>query len=160
MKGKVNGLIWRNVTLDEFYVFFALYMYTGICKYSEISQYWCRKPYVPGIHFYCPSNMSRDRYLSIMKFLRFTMPDHVGKGVPSSRLDTFCDKILVPMMGTVDPGKNIAIDEALVLWKGRLGFRQFIKTKRARFGIKVFLMCNSEKEWSVWLLTEVDKLFK
>ena len=65
-KGKVNGLIWREVTLDEFYVFFALYMYTGICKYSEVSQYWCRKPYVPGIHFYCASNMSRDRYLSIM----------------------------------------------------------------------------------------------
>ncbi|XP_068220470.1 piggyBac transposable element-derived protein 4-like [Palaemon carinicauda] len=83
-----------------------------------------------------------------MKFLRFTLPENVNKRMPSTRLDTFREKILVPMMGNVDPGKNIAIDEALVLWKGRLGFRQFIKTKRARFGIKVFVMCNSEKEWS------------
>ena len=148
LKGKVNGLIWRNVNIDEFYVFLALYMYTGICKYSEVSQYWSRKPYIPGIHFYCAANMSRDRYLSIMKFLRFTMPDHVKKGVPSTRLDTFTDRILVPMMETVDAGKRIAIDEALVLWKGRLGFRQFIKSKRSRFGVKVFVMCNSEKEWS------------
>ncbi|XP_068238428.1 piggyBac transposable element-derived protein 4-like [Palaemon carinicauda] len=74
--------------------------------------------------------------------------ENVNKRMPSTRLDTFREKFLVPMMGNVDPGKNIAIDEALVLWKGRLGFRQLIKTKRARFGIKVFVMCNSEKEWS------------
>ncbi|XP_068250593.1 piggyBac transposable element-derived protein 4-like [Palaemon carinicauda] len=45
-------------------------------------------------------------------------------------------------------GKILHQYEALVLWKGRIGFRQFIKTKRARFGIKVFVMCNSEIEWS------------
>ena len=54
----------------------------------------------------------------------------------------------MPMMENVDAGTHIAIDEALVLWKGRLGFRQFIKLKRSRFGIKIFVMCNSTKAWS------------
>ena len=146
--GKIKKLKWRDVTMDEFHVFLALYIYTGQCRFREMNQYWSRKPYEPGVHFYCSSIMSRDRYLSIMKFLRFTLPENVKKGVPSTYLDAFCRKILVPMMENVDAGKYIAIDEAVVLWKGRLGFRQFIKSKCARFGIKVFAMCNSEKEWS------------
>ena len=37
--------------------------------------------------------------------------------------------------------KHIAIDEELLLWKGRLGFKQYIRNKRARFGIKMFSVC-------------------
>ena len=39
------------------------------------------------------------------------------------------------------PDKHIAIDEELLLWKGRLGFKQYIPNKRARFGIKMFSLC-------------------
>ena len=39
------------------------------------------------------------------------------------------------------PDKHIAIDEELLLWKGRLGLRQYIPNKRARFGIKMFSVC-------------------
>ena len=46
------------------------------------------------------------------------------------------------------PGQHIAIDEALILYRGRLGFKQFIRTKRARFGIKVFVLCPSASQWA------------
>lgn len=36
------------------------------------------------------------------------------------------------------PGRNLSVDESLVSFKGRLHFRQYIKTKRARFGIKLY----------------------
>ena len=78
--------------------------------------------------------MSRDRYLSIMKFLLFSEVKEVKKNSPNTRLDTFCDMLTSIAMHNVDAGEFCAVDEALVLWKGRLGFRQFIKTKRARFG--------------------------
>ncbi|KAK4315602.1 hypothetical protein Pmani_013191 [Petrolisthes manimaculis] len=45
------------------------------------------------------------------------------------------------------PGKHIAIDEALIMWCGRLGFRQYMKSKRARFGVKAFVLCPSDEEW-------------
>jgi hypothetical protein len=43
--------------------------------------------------------------------------------------------------------ENLAIDESLVLWKGRLSLKQFIKTKRHRFGIKIFVICDCETEF-------------
>ena len=36
------------------------------------------------------------------------------------------------------PGENIAVDEELVKYRGRLTFKQYIESKRARFGIKLF----------------------
>eukprot|EP00117_Sycon_ciliatum_P005510 scpid106035/ scgid9430/ PiggyBac transposable element-derived protein 4 len=41
------------------------------------------------------------------------------------------------------PWMNISIDEELVVWCGQLPFRQYILSKRARFGIKVFALCES-----------------
>ena len=39
------------------------------------------------------------------------------------------------------PEQHVAIDEELLLWKGRVGFKQCIPSKRARFGIKMFSLC-------------------
>ena len=40
-------------------------------------------------------------------------------------------------------GKCLSMDESLVLFKGRLGFKQYISSKRARFGIKLYQLCTS-----------------
>ncbi|KAJ8333480.1 hypothetical protein SKAU_G00414880 [Synaphobranchus kaupii] len=40
------------------------------------------------------------------------------------------------------PYKDLCVDESLMLWKGRLGFRQYIPSKRHRFGIKFFVLCD------------------
>ena len=41
------------------------------------------------------------------------------------------------------PGKHLSVDESLVLFKGRLHFKQYIRTKRARFGIKLYELTTS-----------------
>ena len=41
------------------------------------------------------------------------------------------------------PGQNLSVDESLVLFKGRLHFKEFIRTKRTRFGIKLYELCTS-----------------
>ena len=47
------------------------------------------------------------------------------------------------MFQVFSPGKDVSIDESLVLFKGRLSFQQCIKSKRARFGIKLYQLCTS-----------------
>ena len=41
------------------------------------------------------------------------------------------------------PERDMAVDESLLLWNGRLGWKQYIPIKRARFGIKSFEICES-----------------
>lgn len=38
------------------------------------------------------------------------------------------------------PYQNICIDESLMLWKGRLSFKQYIPKKGHRFGVKFFVI--------------------
>ena len=42
------------------------------------------------------------------------------------------------------PGQHLSVDESLVLFKGRVKFRQYIKTKQARFGIKLYELTTSD----------------
>ncbi|XP_018400066.1 PREDICTED: piggyBac transposable element-derived protein 4-like [Cyphomyrmex costatus] len=48
------------------------------------------------------------------------------------------------MSNTIIPGQNVCIDESLMLWKGRLVFKQFLPLKRHRFGIKLFELVDCE----------------
>ena len=47
------------------------------------------------------------------------------------------------MFSGFSPGRDISINEGLVLLKERLSFQQYIKSKRARFGIKLYQFCTS-----------------
>jgi len=38
--------------------------------------------------------------------------------------------------------QNLYIDESLLLFKGRLSFKQYIPAKRSRFGIKTDVLCD------------------
>lgn len=42
------------------------------------------------------------------------------------------------------PNQNISVDELLVHFTGRLGFKQFIPSKRARYGVKLYKLCDRE----------------
>jgi hypothetical protein len=42
-----------------------------------------------------------------------------------------------------NPSENMAVDEVIVSFKGRVIFKQFIPKKRKRFGIKVFKLFDS-----------------
>lgn len=92
--------------------------------------------------------MGRSRFLCLLKFLRFSPASKVQKNSPRSRVEPFFDLLRQRCQSLLTPGRDIAIDESLMLWKGRVGFKQFIRTKRFRFGIKVFALCPSDPKWS------------
>ena len=42
------------------------------------------------------------------------------------------------------PTENFSLDESVVLWWGRLIFRQYIKGKKHKYGVKVYKFCESD----------------
>ena len=148
LKRKVNGLIWKPATSDEMYVFFSLLMLMGINPLPRMHMYWSKDCLVRGGDVFCKGVMSRARFLCMLKFLRFAPIDQVDKKKPRTRIEPFLDLLRKRSQELLILGLHIAIDESLMLWKGRLGFKQFIRTKRSRFGIKVFVMCPSAGSWS------------
>lgn len=145
--GKVNSVKWKRVTENDMYSFIALLITMGLVKLPVMAQYWRKDWLVCGPPVFCKEVMSRDRFFSILKFLRFSPPENVEKNKPQTRIEPFLSMLRDKCKAILEPGKHVAVDEALVLWKGRLGFRQYIKSKRARFGLKIFVLCPSDPNW-------------
>ena len=41
------------------------------------------------------------------------------------------------------PSENLSLDESMVLWRGRLIFRLYIKNKKRKYGVKFYELCES-----------------
>ena len=52
--------------------------------------------------------------------------------------------LLLKFRNAYFPEKNLSLDESLMLFRGRLSFRQYIKGKRARYGVKFYSVCTTD----------------
>lgn len=86
--------------------------------------------------------MSRNRFLLILRAL------HFGHLVENSndrlfRIQPILNYFNNKMDDIYYPGKNLSIDESMILWQGRLIFRQYIKGKRHKFGVRLYMLTES-----------------
>lgn len=144
---KTNGLSWKQVSKSDMYTFLALVLAMGLNPLPRMHDYWAQDWVRTGPPLFCAEVMSRDRFFSILKFLRFSPPAEVDKSNPRTRIEPFLCLLRENSQMVMRPGRHVAVDEALVLWKGRLHFRQYIKSKRARFGLKLYVLCPSDEAW-------------
>ena len=145
---KVNGRLWKPAGRDDMYLFLSLLMVMGINKLPRNYMYWSADVMFGGPKIFCREVMPRAKFLCLLKFMRFAPYDQIDKKRPRTRIEPFLDLLRINCQRFLHPGQHIAIDEALILYRGRLGFKQFIRTKRARFGIKVFVLCPSASQWA------------
>ena len=57
--------------------------------------------------------------------------------------------MLLNFQKTYTPSRDISVDESLMAYKGRLSWVQYIASKRARFGVKFYTLCESETGY-IW----------
>lgn len=149
---------WSDVTIRELYVWLALTMLMGHVKKHVLKEYWSKDELITTPIF--GKYMSRFRYLQIFKFLHFTT--NMGP-YPCDRLwkirtvlSMFQERIRIFFR----PYQKLVIDESLVLFRGRLGFIQYIPSKRNRFGLKFFVLCDCKTgyvmDFVIYTGTEVD----
>lgn len=126
---------WRPLTVEELKTFLGLSILMGHIRKSKLRDYWSTDPLLTTPIF--RQMMTRNRYFQILKYLHFenneTIINHSLK-----KIKPVIDDLRQKFANSMTPGKNLCIDESLLLWKGRLKFKQYIPLKRKRFGIKLF----------------------
>lgn len=107
--------------------------------------------------------MGRNRFQIILRMLHFADNAEQIQGDSYHKVRRVFQQIKSAFANSFRPFQNLVIDESLVLFKGRLHFKQFIRTKRHRFGIKLFLLCDCETGYVLDFIvytgksTEIDK---
>jgi len=58
------------------------------------------------------------------------------------------------------PGENITIDEQLLAFRGRCGFRMHIPNKPAKYGIKIMMACDARSKFMLNAIPYLGKYTK
>ena len=121
----------------------AVYLCMGIINKPNILSYWNTDP-ILSTPFFC-ATMSRTRFLQILRYLHFV--DNSLSPEPDSpnfnklyKIQPLLDLIIPRFRAVYKPERQLAVDETLIKFKGKIHFRQFIPIKPGRFGIKAFTL--------------------
>ena len=164
---------WKDVTVEKLKSFLSCLFLMGIIKKPTLRMYWSKDHIWSTPIFGERGTLSRDDFLQILRFIRFSDPAAFDGNDKRSRIQQFIEEMNRICLHTFNPDKHLSVDlSKLLLWKGRLRFRQYIRTKRARFGIKFFMINDTngymvssviyvgqehQEEWAAHL-TDIDSL--
>ncbi len=138
---------WKETNVPEMKAFFGLVLAMGILWLPKMRDYWRKSNKL--IHTPAFSEvMTRDRFFELYRYLHVSDDrEQKARGEdghdPLFKIRKLCDLILERFRNVYKPGREICIDESLITFKGKIYFRQFIPSKRARFGVKAFVLCDS-----------------
>ena len=138
---------WSNTSVEEMKAFFGLCLATGIIRLPKLRDYWRKKQWL----FQVPAFgevMSRDRFFQLYRYLHVSdNSKHIPRGNnghdPLFKVRPLLDLLQTRFRNLYNLKKEVSIDESMIPYKGRIYFRQYIPSKRARFGIKAFVLAES-----------------
>lgn len=131
-----------NITVTDMYSAIAIIIYMTIVHLPSISMYWNTDP-MYNFQF-IRKIMSRYKFLRILRLLHFSDEENDeidGKDV-TYKIQPVIDRLLLRFQSAYRPGRNIVVNESMMLWKHSLPFDQY--NKRAKFGLKTFVLVECE----------------
>ncbi|KAJ8942607.1 hypothetical protein NQ314_010028 [Rhamnusium bicolor] len=132
---------WKDVDASEMKIFLGLLLHMGPYTLPTIDRYWNTDTFYKTTFW--SSIMSRNRFQLILRFLHFA--DNSGDS--NDRLYKIrpdLNHFNKTMREKYVPDRNLSIDESMVLWRGRLVFRQYAKNKKHKYGVKFYELCESD----------------
>ncbi|KAL2087193.1 hypothetical protein ACEWY4_018252 [Coilia grayii] len=145
-----RGRVWKNITKDELMAFIGLIILAGSEKNWDMA---IRELFGSRLHnpMY-KATMSIRRFEDIRRFLRFD-----DKRTRATRLETdhsaafryIWDLFLVNCRQRFIPSDCVTVDEQLVPFRGRTKFMQYMNSKPAKYGIKMFWVCDAKTPYAI-----------
>ncbi|CAI6371066.1 unnamed protein product [Macrosiphum euphorbiae] len=87
--------------------------------------------------------MPRNRFELILRFLHFSDNEKFD-GDKIDRVRNLVEKMIHNFQNVIEPDEHLAVDETMVPFRGRLGFRQYIPGKSHKYGVKLFKLCGTD----------------
>ena len=84
--------------------------------------------------------MSKNRFFSLLRFWYFEIPCANER---LSKIAFFLNHLNETMKRIYCPSENLSRDKSMVLWHGRLIFRQNITNKKHKYRVKFYELCES-----------------
>ena len=140
VKPHSRATAWRETDVEEIRKLIGLVFLMGVVRKPTVDSYWSGNSLIATPFF--PRTMPRDRFSLLLKFLHFSNSEDAPADDILFKLRQVCDILRRQIQDVYIPDREISIDESMVLWRGRLMFRQYIPSKKHKYGIKLYELCD------------------
>ena len=157
-KARANQLKGKPITMEEMKKFMGLIITMGIVNMPSIQHYWCTSWPFSSSNF--STVMSRDRFLLILKFLH--LADN-SKAVPKGergydilfKIRPLITSLVTSYQRSYTMNREVSVDESIISYKGRLSFLQYMPKKPNKWGMKAWVLAESDTgyTWNFILYT-------
>ena len=155
-----NKRVWIPTNIQEMYAFVGVLLVMGALKAKRepLSMLWSTDPLFERKIF--PASFSRTRFTELLKFIRF---DDLYTREERKKNDKMCAvrEIFTSFSSQCQlhyyPGSHLTVDEQLVGFRGRCPFRVYMKSKPAKYGIKIWMLCDVETSYAMNLQVYTGK---
>ncbi|XP_016116887.1 piggyBac transposable element-derived protein 4-like [Sinocyclocheilus grahami] len=140
---------WADVYPEEMKKYIGLLLYMGVMDLPKVRDFWRKKTL---FHVPFPATvMSRDRFLAISYNLHISDPmedaeNDKKRGTEEydclHRVQPVLDIMRNRCMSVYHPRQNISVDERMIATKARIFFKQYMKAKPTKWGIKLFVLAD------------------
>lgn len=148
----MHDFIKRKFTAIEIIKFLVLTVAMGIVSFPSLQQYWSTSWPFHSYNF--NKIMARDRFLLLLQF--FHLADNsasVPRGSPGFdklyKLRRLITMLTTKFKTTLNLSRELAIDESIIGFKGRLSFLQYMPKKPTKWGMKAWVLSDSHTGY-VW----------
>ncbi|KAL8597809.1 hypothetical protein ACOMHN_004924 [Nucella lapillus] len=152
---------FQPTTVDEIRAYIGLQMFMNVVPVPQRTFYW--KEGSPFYNNWVASIMSKNRFEQLAKY--FHLADST-KAVPRGQAGYDPLYKVRPLISLTQesfssqfvPGRNVTVDEAMIKFKGRCGFLQYMPAKPTKWGVKAKRRCaDVSTQWagygSCWVYT-------
>lgn len=137
---------WRPVTMEEMKAFIGIHVVMSVIQLPTYKQYWTTDSLfkIPSV----PAIMTRDRFEKILKYFhcndsRTNPPRGDVNHDKIHHIRPVFDSVQARLVQNYRPHKDVAIDEAMIPFRGRISYRQYLPAKPCKFGVKVWELADS-----------------
>ena len=134
----------ENITVPEMKVFVGLLIIMGILHLLHLEMHWqneCDLIETPGVSLI----ISRVRFEQIFRYLHLVDNSQDPGNGKLFKVRHFVDLVTTQFSANYTLHQPVTIDEAMIPFKGRLTFKQYMKNKPTQWGIKVFVLSYTGK---------------
>jgi len=126
---------WYDTNESEMKCFLGLLMWTGLVSLPSYDLYWSTSV-IFKTEF--STFMSRNRFEILLQMIHFADNSQADPNNRLYKLGSVINDVMTNSNNCMQPYDSFCIDESLIKFMGRLSFKQYIKNKKSRFGIKLF----------------------
>lgn len=111
-------------------------------KKSNVQSYWSRRSIIESPIF--QKTMPFRRFAQLSHLLHFSNNEVENKDDRMCKLRVIIDHLNKQFISIYTPDEYVSLDESLMKYTGRMSYKQFNPSKRARFGVKFYKLCESK----------------